>query len=149
MPHDPITIRQDVIEKTTAGGHDRVCLTQYEAPCGPDGEIAEDPYKGFDEWATKQATAVLEAEYPDHFWFVRHESAQGVCLISVPILMGVNNYVAVNLKSHALDSHRVKMAGGEILERYRLRRGPFELAPFLEAREKHSALVDHRRKVPN
>jgi hypothetical protein len=91
---------------------------------------------------------VLEAEYPGHTWRVLHETAQGVCLISIPILMGINNYMAVNLKTHALDSYRVKMAGGEILARYGLKRGRFELDPFLEAREKYSALVDRFRKVP-
>ena len=39
-------------------------------------------------------------------------------------------------------------SGGELLERYGLPRGRFELAPFLEARDKHSALVVPGREVP-
>jgi hypothetical protein len=122
--------------------------TQYVAPANDDGSVAEDPYKEFDLWAAAQATAVLESEYPGHTWCVRHETAQGVCLISIPILMGINHWVAVNLKTHALDDHRVRVAGGEILERYGLKRGGFQLTPFLDAREKHSALVMPSRKVP-
>lgn len=148
MPHDAETIRQDIVLKDHPGGHDSVVLTKYQAPANADGSIAEDVFKEFDIWAAGQVKRVLDAEYPGHFWHIHHESAQGVCLISIPILMGVNNYVAVNLKTHALDSHRVKLAGGEILERYGLLRGRFQITPFLEAREKHSALVVPNRKVP-
>ena len=149
MPLDPVTLRDDVVEKTTVGGNDRIVRTQYEAPANPDGSRAEDPHAGFDLWAAEQAMAILESEYPGHCWRVIHDSAQGIALISIPLLMGVSKYMAVNLKTHALDSHRVKFAGGEILERYGLLRGQFQLAPFLEAREKHSALTVPSRKVPN
>jgi len=148
MPHDAVTLREDVLAKTTHGGNDRVVRTQHLAPAGPDGEIAEDLCKAYDLWAAGEVMKVLEAEYPGHTWRVIHDAAQGVCLISIPILMGVNRYMAVNLKTHALDSYRVKVAGGEILERYGLARGRFELTPFLDAREKHSALVVPSRKVP-
>ncbi len=148
MPHDLVTTRQDVLEKSHKGGHDRVLLTKYEAPATADNGIAPDALKEYDEWAAKQAMAVLEAAYPDHFWRVVHDSFQGMAFISIPVLMGINNFMAVNLKTHALDSYRVKVAGGEILERYGLRRGRLDLTPFLEAREKHSALVVPGRKVP-
>lgn len=149
MPHDAITLRTDVLEKDTHGGNDRVVLTQYEAPATADSGIAEDLAKEFDIWAAGEAMKILEAEYPGHCWRVVHDSAQGVCLMSIPILMGVNRWMCVNLKTHALDNHRVKAAGGEILERYGLVRGRFQLDPFLEAREKHSALVHPGRQVPN
>lgn len=148
MPHDLVTTGQTVLEKTTHGGNDRVVLRKYEAPATADGGIAFDPFKEYDEWATDQVTAQLEKEYPGHHFRVIHDSHQGVCLISIPILMGINNFMAVNLKTHALDSNRVNKAGGEILERYGLLRGAFQLDPFLEAREKHSALVVPSRKVP-
>lgn len=148
MPHDAVTIREDVLPKETFGGHDRVVRTQYIAPSDSDGGIADDPFMEFDLWATAEAMKVLNAEYPGHTWRVIHDSHQGVCLISIPILMGVNKYMAVNLKTHVLDSHRVKMAGGEILERYGLKRGAFQSGPFFDAREKHSALVMPSRPVP-
>ena len=148
MPHDAVTIREDVLPKDTHGGNDRVVRTQHIASANPDGSVAEDLLKDFDIWAARQVGAELERHYPGHHWRVIHDSFQGVCLISIPILMGINRYMAVNLKTHALDSERVMKAGGEILERYGLKRGRFELTPFLEAREKHSALVTPSRKVP-
>lgn len=148
MPHDAVTLRQDILHKDRPGQHDRVVLTQHVASYTGDGEIAEDLLKEYDLWAAGEVMKVLEAEYPGHTWRVVHDSFQGVCLISIPILMGINRYMAVNLKTHAIDDHRVKAAGGEILERYGLARGRFELTPFLEAREKHSALVIPSRQVP-
>lgn len=148
MPHDLVTERQTVLERTRLGGHDRVVLQRYEAPATADGGIGEDVRKDYDQWAAAQVMAVLEAEYPDHLWRVVHDSHHGVCLISIPILMGINNYMAVNLRTHALDNVRVKNAGGEILERYGLKRGRLELGSFLDARAQHSALVVPNRKVP-
>ncbi len=148
MPHDLQTVRQDIIHKDEHGAHDMAVLKKYEAPADGDGYVARDPHKGFDEWAAGEVMAILNAEYPGHFWRVVHDSHHGVCLISIPILMGINNYMAVNLRTHALDSYRVKVAGGEILERYGLRRGRLQLGAFLDAREQHSALVLPSRKVP-
>lgn len=149
MPHDAVTLRQDILFKDRPGQHDRVVLTQHTAPTTADGGVGEDTRKEFDLWAAGEALKVLERHYPGHCWRVIHDSFQGVALISIPILMGVNKYMAVNLRTHALDDKRVVAAGGEILERYKLRRGRFEQAPFLDAREKHSALVVPSRKVPD
>lgn len=149
MPHDLVTERQDVLVRGTKGGNDRVVLNRYEAPADGDGNLAHDPHKGFDEWAAAQAMAVLESHYPGHHWRVVHDGSQGMAYISMPVLMGVNRFMAVNLKTHALDEHRVITAGGEILERYGLLRGRFQLTPFLEAREKYSALLVPSRKVPD
>lgn len=148
MPHDPVIARQDVIARSNPGEHDRVVLTKRENPAGPDSEVLHDPLQAFDEWAAKQVMNTLEQHYPGHCFRVIHDSYQGVCLISIPVLMGVNKFMAVNLKTHSMDSRRAVIAGGEILERYGLLRGRFQLAPFLEAREKHSALVVPGRDVP-
>jgi hypothetical protein len=127
---------------------EQALLHKHDAPATADGGVGEDVRKDFDIWAAGQALQVLESEYPGHLWRVVHDSKQGMAFISIPILMGVNNFMAVNLKTNLLDDHRVKLAGGEILERYGLLRGRFQLTPFLEAREKHSALVVPSRKVP-
>jgi hypothetical protein len=148
MPHDLVTTRQEVLAKSSIGGHDRVVLTKHEAPAGPNNEVEFDPFQEFDEWAARQVMKTLEQHYPDHCFRVIHDSHQGVCLISIPILMGVNKFMAVNLKTHSMDDKCAVAAGGEIQERYGLRRGRMQLAPFLEAREKHSALVVPSREVP-
>jgi hypothetical protein len=148
MPHDAVTLREDVLLRRNPGDNDRVVRTQYIPRAETDTTISEDTWKDFDLWAARQVMDTLEKHYPGHTWRVVHDSFQCVCLISIPILMGINKYMAVNLKTHALDDHRVINAGGEILERYGLARGAFELAPFLDAREKHSALVVPSRAVP-
>lgn len=148
MPHDPVIARQDVLEHDRPGQHDRVMLTKREQPSGPDGEILQDRFQAYDEWAARQVMDVLEQHYPGHLFRVIHDSHQGMCLISIPVLMGINKFMAVNLKTHAMDNHRAIAAGGEILERYGLARGRFHLASFLEAREKHSALLMPNREVP-
>ena len=148
MPHDPVNARRDIVEGTSAGQHDRVILTKREQPANDDGSIAFDPHQAYDEWAAKQVMNTLEQHYPGHLFRVIHDSKQGVCLISIPILMGINKFMAINLKTHAMDSHRAIKAGGEILERYNLLRGRFDSASFLEARDKHSILVDRSRVVP-
>lgn len=147
MPADLIDARTDVIEGA-AGQPDRLMITKRENPLNADGSVGFDPFQQYDEWAAKQVMNTLEQHYPGHSFRVIHDSMQGVCLISIPILMGVNKFMAVNLKTHAMDSHRAVHAGGEILERYGLFRGEFDAPSFLDAREKHSILVDRSRKVP-
>ena len=60
--------------------------------------------------------------------------------------MGMN--YAYLVKGRDLTAEAVLKGGGELLERYRLPRGRFDLDRFLEAREKHSVLVGRSKKVP-
>jgi hypothetical protein len=48
-----------------------------------------------------------------------------------------------------VSSEGILKGGGELLERYRLPRGRFNLDRFLEARENHSIMLDRSRKVPS
>lgn len=148
MPHDPVIERQDVVLKRGTGQHDMVAVTSYEAPCGPNGEVLHDPYKGMDQSNQKWMQEVLQRHYPGHFWKVIHDGAQRMAYVSIPILMGINKYWAINLVADTLSEGLLMRMGGEILERYRLTRGAMQLVPFLEAREKHSILVDRSRSVP-
>jgi hypothetical protein len=148
MPHDLQTTSQHVLLKDSFGSHDRVVMVKHEAPAGPNAEVLEDPLREYDEWAAKQVMTTLEQHYPGHCWRVIHDSKQGVCLISIPILMGVNKFMATNLKTHAMDDKRAVAAGGEILERYGLSRSRLHLPSFLDARARHSALVMPGRDVP-
>lgn len=148
MPHDPIIERQDVLPKSSFGGHDVVAVTSYEAPSGPNGEILHDPYKTMDQANQRWMAEVLQRHYPGHLWATRHDGAQRMAYVSIPILMGINKFWAVNLVTDALTEGLLMRMGGEILERYGLRRGRLELGSFLDSREKHSALVNRSRDVP-
>lgn len=145
MSGDPETTAETVVEGTN-GRHDIVLVERHIAP----SEGEEDPVKDFDAWRARRVMAVLQHAYPGHLWAVDHDLKQGVCKISIPILMGICAWWVFNLRTHGeLTKGMVIAAGGEILERYGLSRVRFNLATFLEAREKHSALVNRHRSVPN
>ena len=148
MPHDAITLREDVVEKTLPGGHDMVVRTQHEAAAGPDNEIIVDKHTRQDLANAKWMMDVLLKAYPQRPWRCKHDGAQGMAYVSIPILMGINNYWAINLKSDPLTEAMLVRCGGALLERYSMSRQRFNTAEFLDAREKHSALVLPSRKVP-
>jgi hypothetical protein len=147
LPLDPITVREDIIEKDECGGHDRVVLSKYEAPANDNGLAAFDPYEAKDHEIAQTMMRWLDREYPGHLWATHADTRQGIVKFNIPILMGVNQWWVVNLRTHDI-INGMRAGAGQILERYRLRRGRFQLAPFLEAREKHSALVMPGREVP-
>jgi hypothetical protein len=150
MPHDAELIGQTVHEGDF-GQHDMVLMERHSAPVAEDGVSEEfDPVKDFDLWRARRVMTMLMSKYPGHFWCVEHDLSQGICKISIPILMGICNWYVINLRTHCdLTIGDVVVAGGEILERYGLQRAGFQIAPFLEARHQHSALVNRRRPVPN
>lgn len=147
MPHDAVTVRQDVVLKDTHGGNDRVMLTKYEAPATPDNGVAYDPHKELDRSIASNMMKWLEQHYPGHLWGCVADTAQGIVKFNIPVLMGFADYWVVNLRTHDI-VNGMKQGAGQILERYGLKRGRFELDPFLEARAKHSKLVLPSREVP-
>jgi len=147
MPHDAVTVRQDVLEGDP-GQHDIVILSKYVAPADGDGNVEFDVHKDYDMWCAARAMSLLMAVYPGHFWAVESDVKQHILKIGIPILMGICNWYVINLRQTELTPGAILVAGGEILERYRLRRGRLEIASFLEARANHSALVNRRRPVP-
>lgn len=147
MPQDPILVRQDVVEKTTSGGNDRVLLTKYEAPSNADGDPAHDPFKEKDAEVAATMMRWLEEKYPGHHWGTVADLAQGIVKFNSPILMGFDKWWVVNLRTHDI-VEGMRAGAGQILERYGLRRGRFNLTEFLEARAQHSRLVLPSREVP-
>ena len=147
MPQDAVTTRQDILLRDTPGAHDRVVLTKYEAPSTDDATPAFDPYRDQDNAIAATMMRWLNKHYPGHLWACIADSAQGIVKFNIPILMGLQNWWVVNLSTHDIIDGMAQGAG-QILERYRLPRGRFEVVSFLEAREKHSALVVPGRKVP-
>jgi hypothetical protein len=111
----------------------------------------EAPQTGEDRTAQELAVAkavfdTLEAAYPGHFWFVDCDLAKGGVCIAIPILMGGNWVFFIRLPD--LNDRMVVMAGGEVLERYRLARGGMRPDQFVDARDKHSILAGRSKKVP-
>jgi hypothetical protein len=121
-------------------------LVRVEARFVPSGEGSRE--RARTELATARAVRrILDTAYPGHDWEVLADSAQGYVAFRIPALMGLN--YAYLVKRRDLTPEAVLKGGGELLERYRLPRGRFDLDRFLEARAKHSILLDRSRKVPS
>jgi hypothetical protein len=148
MPHDAETIRQDVVIKTSPGGHDSVILTKYEAPSADDGiHAAPDPNKERDLEIAGTMMRWLNRHFPGYLWATVADTKQGIVKFNIPILMGICDWWVVNLRTDDIVDGMAKGAG-QILERYRLPRHYFSLDAFLDARAKHSKLVVPTRLIP-
>jgi hypothetical protein len=147
MPHEPIIVGEEILPKTTRGGHDMVLLEKYEAPADGDGGFAEDPYRAQDARVAATMMKWLNKHYAGYPWATVADLAQGIVKFNIPVLMGNHQWYVVNLRTHDVIDGLHKGAG-EILERYRQPRDGFDLGAFLEAREKHSKLLVPSRLVP-
>lgn len=148
MPHDAVTLREDVVEKATHGGHDMVVRTQHEAPAGPNSEVEHDPFARMDIANARWMMDILLKAYPLRPWRCVYDGRNRMAYVSIPILMGVNKYWAINLTTDDMTAALLVRCGGALLERYSQSRTRFNLGEFLDARGKHSALVVPSRKVP-
>jgi hypothetical protein len=140
MNDRPVLIRSEL---ERAAGTPRQKVEASFVPSGA-GSASRAAY---DLWVARRAYALLDRAYPGHGWQVIADSAQGYVGVRLPILTGGN--WAYLIKWADLTPAQVIRAGGELLERYRLPRGRFELGRFLEAREKHSILLGRTREVPS
>jgi len=147
MPHDLETVREDIVLKDAPGAHDMVLQTKYEAPATADGGFEHDPYQQQDIDVAATMMKWLQKHYPNYPWATACDLKHGIVKFSIPILMGVGHWFVVNLSTHDIIDG-MRMGAGQILERYRLRRGRFQLGEFLDAREQHSKLVLPGRPIP-
>jgi hypothetical protein len=120
-------------------------LVRVEARFVPSGEGSH-ARAAADLAAAGSVRRILDAAYPGHDWEVIADSGHGYVAFRIPPLMGAN--WAYLIKGRDLTPEAVLKGGGELLERYRLPRGKFDLDRFLETRDKHSILLDRSRKVP-
>ena len=136
---DPIIISEEIIRDD---GSPRQCVqTVRETTSVDDPNNAE-----LEQHIAARVFGWLRKAYPGHGWFVDASVQRGGVAIAIPILMG-GNWVYF-IKGADLTRAKVIEAGGEILERYRIPRGRFDLASFLEARAKLSVVVNPGQKVP-
>ena len=75
----------------------------------------------------------LHKEYPGHLWAVQADIEQGMATVRNLALSGEWGFY-LKLSEVVNDPYlkKVKWAGGEILERYRLHRGRFEISQLQE-----------------
>jgi hypothetical protein len=139
MADMPILVREDVAR---SGGR----LMKLRQRFVPSGEGSLERY-GVDIAAAKSVMLILEKAYPGYAWEVVADSHQGYVAIRIPTLMGGN--WAYLIRGKDVTPQMLLSAGGELLERYRVPRGPIEEGAFRAAREKHSILLDRSRKIPS
>ena len=121
-------------------------LVRLEARFVPSGNGSRERAAA-DLAAARSVRRILDTAYPGYDWDVVADSAQGYVAFRIPALMGMN--YAYLVKGRDLTPGAVLKGGGELLERYRLPRGRFDLDRFLEARAEHSILLDRGRKIPS
>jgi hypothetical protein len=139
MSDVPILLRSETLR---APGRSLVRVEARFVPSGA-GSAAR---AATDVAAAKAVRRILDQAYPGHDWEVVADSGHGYVAFRIPALMGAN--WAYLIKGSDLTSEAVLKGGGELLERYRLPRGKFDLDRFLETRDKHSILLDRRKKIP-
>jgi hypothetical protein len=100
-------------------------------------DAGHDPHKEADAQLCERTLAVLQRHYAGHQWKIESDARQGILKIQIHALMGDTLHYVILLDNvdgvTAFDAAVMK-AGGEILERYGLPRGPMELDKFLESR---------------
>jgi hypothetical protein len=141
MPNSDLPI---LLKRETAPAPGRK-LVRTEARFVPSGAGSRARARA-DIAAARAVRRILDVAYPGHDWEVVADSGQGYVAFRIPALMGMN--FAYLVKGKDLTPEAVLKGGGELLERYRLPRGKFDLDRFLAARERDSVLLDRSRKVP-
>jgi hypothetical protein len=89
----------------------------------------------------KMVAEDLHTYYRGHFWAVHVDSKQGICLITIPVLLGNWKY---KIPLTGLTTEMVVRAGGEILERFNIPRSSLDVAAFVAAREKRVSRASQR-----
>jgi hypothetical protein len=74
------------------------------------------------ELLAKTAVAILERHYPDWGWAVRVDDLGGVMEVRSMVIPGKWGFL-LKIRSIDPEGKTIMRAGGELLERYRLRRG--------------------------
>jgi hypothetical protein len=136
----PILLAEDTARAAGRG------LVRVEARFVPSGDGSRARARA-DLAAARAVRRILDVAYPGHDWEVVADSGQGYVAFRIPALMGLN--WAYLIKGADVTPEAVLKGASELLERYRLPRGPFNLDRFLQAREKHSVLLDRSRKMPS
>jgi len=96
-----------------------------------------------DEVTAKTIGDMLNRVYPGHLWAINCQWDQGILTIQnlmLPSRYGFLLKINREFSSSNLEA-RAKMAAGEILERYRLDRGRFDLDKWSELPEKVGNII--------
>jgi len=98
--------------------------------------VVADSVTGYDDAIRDMAGRVLKTHYPGYIWGVQAEEEQGICNI---LLISATAKYGYRLKLNEVYSatsfeHDVMIAGGELLERYKLSRSKLKPDQYFNAR---------------
>lgn len=103
-------------------------------------ETGRDDHAAVEEHMKCTLFELLMSYYPGHFWMVDVCAVKQMASIRIPHFMG--NTLGFNIPITSIDSYPAaqkwaKLAGGEILERWRIPRSGVDFGAFLNARQNH------------
>lgn len=87
-----------------------------------------------DQEIAQRVGMCLYKHYPRHHWHVGVDGEAGVVTIRTPLLPKDRGY---QIPFRSLTAHAIKIAGGELLERFLLPRGAFDRDKWRDASKKH------------
>ena len=97
----------------------------------------------------KQMAEILQKQYPGHRWATFADSRQGITWVAIPALMGPSLRYVIHISkmsSYPEMCQQLREAAGQILERFKLERGRFDVVSFSEARKRR--IKDHATPMP-
>lgn len=126
----PILTRQ----RTLSGNGAPRLLIQTKTQHSADGSGKQ--HEKHDQQLAERIGLVLHNHYRGHFWKVHVDSAQGVAMIKLAVLMGDTEWFIIKLRDLFSDPDMkcVMRAGGNLLERHKMPRSTIDMGAFLSAR---------------
>jgi len=92
----------------------------------------------------QDVTNVLGAAYPEHMWAANVDIANGICTVYNLRLSGNWGFV-LHLNKLLIDRKSavtlLKQSGGELLERYQIRRGKFDEDEYSQLHQDHAGIL--------
>lgn len=97
-----------------------------------------------EQFLAKRISEILEKHYPEHFWAVNVDINGGVAVVYNLRLSGNWGFV-LHLNNievgHKTFARLVMQSGGELLERYRLRRGRYCIDEYSQLHHDHAGRI--------
>ena len=139
-----------ILVKRTSFRQHGTPLLRIKSELMPSGDGSHLKHAGADISLADRITEVLERHYPGNFWQIEVDHGKGVAKIRIPVLMAADYWGIIHLRTIFSDPglRCVVRTGGNLLERYEVPRGMFDLGAWLTAKAKHGRNALLRRKPP-
>jgi hypothetical protein len=131
---DPVTVASTEVAATKSAGDVKTMTVEQQYVPRADGTF--DPFAARDQRLARLVAEILVRHFHGYAWHVVSEIRQGVVYFAIPDLMGPTLRWVIRLPEFPdLVEMVVMRAGGELLERMHLRRGPMDQAQYEWAKQ--------------